>query len=57
MNEDIRNPEYFAKCIAEGLKKGIEKGINSEPIPELVSLCKEVMEKAKRECDSYIHLQ
>ena len=53
MNEDVRNSEYFAKCIAEGL----EKGINSEPIPELVNLCKEAMEKVKRECDSHIHLQ
>ena len=33
MNEDIRNPEYFAKCIAEGLKKELKKELTPSRFP------------------------
>ena len=41
MNEDVRNPENFSKCICIGLQEGIE----SKPIPELEQLCRKAVEE------------
>ena len=53
MNEDIRNPENFSKCICIGLQEGIE----SKPIPELVQLCRKATEEIQEELKNTISVR